>query len=167
MAKVTSDTYIFKQGASFSHRNLRRLPSSVLHVISKTSGSHRHFHRHINFDKTVGGFVEATAFAGKHTYIGPNALVLSKAKVYGSAWVYENAKIFGSAQVLDHAHISGSVQVKGNARVSGSTHLDRGIIFGKDANLCTAYKFDTQKSITKWLKEEKELVDKLGLVSLP
>ena len=50
-------------------------------------------HRHINPDKSLGGWVANT------TYIADNAQVYGDARVYGNARVYGDAEVSGNAQV--------------------------------------------------------------------
>ena len=60
-------------------------------------------HRHINSDKTGGGWVADTALVAPTAYVGPDA------QVYGNAQVFGNALVFGNAQVCGNALVSGDV----------------------------------------------------------
>src|ERR1019366_7381985 len=66
-------------------------------------------HRHINPDKSVGGWVANTARVYGNAQVGGNA------QVYGNAWVSGNAQMYGDALVADTAQVYGDARVYGNA----------------------------------------------------
>jgi carbonic anhydrase/acetyltransferase-like protein (isoleucine patch superfamily) len=107
--------------------DLRTLDISVQHA--ELNG--RFFSRHKNFYGTIGGFVEKTAKVAETAYIGPKALVLNNALVYGDAKIYDNAWVSGHAEVFDDAKVYGDALVSGNARVSGGAEVyHKAKIFG-------------------------------------
>ena len=101
------------------------------------------FHRHINPDCRLGGYVEDTAYVDPTCWIAPNAFVFHNAIVTGNACIKCNARVFGDAVVEDdaivrdgawvyeHARVSKRAIVCGAARVRGRAHVtDFGWVVG-------------------------------------
>jgi len=109
--------------------------------IKKVTIENRIFVRHINPDKSIGGFVEETAKVEKTSYIEfsvrvfgnarisgnarvfGDARISENAQVYENAWVSENARVFGDARVFGNAQVYGNAWVSENAQVSGDVRV--------------------------------------------
>ncbi len=79
-----------------------------------------------------GGFVADSAKADDTAFVGPNALVLDRAKVLGSARIEDFAVVRDDATVQDravvrgHATVTGKAVVKDDARLGGYAWLQEG-----------------------------------------
>lgn len=87
--------------------------------------------RHINPDKSVGGWVADTATAAATTWIGPDAQVYGTARVTDEAWISDTAQIYGHALIFRDTWILGAARVCGAVEVSGRiAFADNALIAG-------------------------------------
>jgi len=78
---------------------------------AKPSGGRRH--------KNGGGWVQDTAQVDDTAYVGPDAMVLDRAKVLGNARVEGFAVVMDDAVLKDHAKVFGGALVNGKAVMQG------------------------------------------------
>jgi carbonic anhydrase/acetyltransferase-like protein (isoleucine patch superfamily) len=79
---------------------------------------------HKNVDPgDLGGWIETIENLNGNAWVGDNAKVYGKAKVFGNAWVGDNAKVYGKAKVFGNARICNDAEVYGEAKVFGNTEV--------------------------------------------
>ena len=79
------------------------------------------------------GLVENTAKAHYTAYVGPDALVCDKSKIYG------NAQIFGNAMICDNAKVSGNARVFSNAIICGNSIVCENATVDDEAQICDGW----------------------------
>ncbi|MGC8730509.1 MAG: hypothetical protein ACP5RP_03970 [Candidatus Micrarchaeia archaeon] len=127
--------------------------------ITRASIGFRNFYRHINPDKSVGGFVEETAEVGPAAFTELQTLVIDHAKLLGSAkllghamvggWsivsgnavigenavVTDNAEVYGNAKIYGYAMVYGDATVKDNALIRGKARVHGNAIISGNADI--------------------------------
>lgn len=101
---------------------LRGLPLDVLEAEMNSGNVRRIFARHINPDKSIGGFVEmGTAFAAETAHVGPRSLVVGKGRVL------DNARLEDESMVAHIGTVGGNAVLKGLAVETGEKKKDLGM----------------------------------------
>jgi len=89
-------------------------------------------HRHINPDKTLGGWVADTAEVDHAAFVGVNAQVYDCARVYDVAHIGGRTRIHGNATICGRARISGAANISDRAWVAGDSIIGgSSVISGK------------------------------------
>lgn len=88
-------------------------------------------HRHINPDRSIGGWVAETATVEPTVYIEHSACVYNCARVLGEVTIHVHARVYGYARVHGYSTLFGNIQVYDHADVSDSNLHDNVEIFGK------------------------------------
>ena len=123
----------------------------VLSIFPETTKEN--WHQHTNGK----GWVYVTAYVDETAYIGEDALVYGKARVYDNAWVYGYARVFGNAWVSGNAWVYGYAWVSGNAwalsplYIQGSRHAVNLVTYSTIAIGCRIW------SIQYWKDNYKEI----------
>lgn len=114
------DRKLKKHSTVKSFEGLTKLAKNINIGILEEDHRKRTFRRQINKDRSLGGFVEDTAIAGK------DVIVASKAIIEGGAVVSGDTKVIGTARVSGSAVIRGEVTISQNAKVG-----DNAEVYGK------------------------------------